>query len=216
MLKPLRENLDISFINSVIETKPDTKAAIKPMIAGAAATPKLNPPDTNCQRLAPIIKGIEIKNENCAALVWSLPSILAVAIVVPLRDIPGMPAAPCAIPIIVASKNLIELSFASGRALLFVDFLVLTRLLTNKIIAVITKQTASHCPSKLDSNKPRKIKKIMTVGKVATIIDRFVFCSGFLISGNNVFRITIITASSVAKCVSNSKPSPVIRPAIIW
>ena len=49
---------------------------------------------------APNNIGIANKNENRAASFWSIPDITAAAIVITARDIPGIIAKACAIPII--------------------------------------------------------------------------------------------------------------------
>lgn len=53
---------------------------------------------------APIMAGIESINENLKAFSRFIPSKSAVAIVVPLLDMPGIMAMPCAVPIRTAAK----------------------------------------------------------------------------------------------------------------
>ena len=72
------------------------------------------PSSNNCKIQAPRTTGADKQKENFAALSLSTFKHLALAIVVPLREKPGIRAKTCEHPIIIASLNDISLVFFSS------------------------------------------------------------------------------------------------------
>ena len=59
---------------------------------------------TNCTAVAPIIAGIAMRKLNSTAHLRRSPMSMAAQMVAPLLEIPGIMAAACASPTIVAAK----------------------------------------------------------------------------------------------------------------
>lgn len=114
--------------------------------------------------IAPRIAGITSRKENLAAVFLSTPLNVAVAIVVPDRDIPGVIASPCTVPIIKAS---IIPKF-------FLLLLVLKSYLVNQSIVPVVISIYPAIPGLLKrlSNAFLKENAIMTVGIVPITIRR--------------------------------------------
>ena len=75
---------------NLIDTKLEITEKKKPSkIDNKPTSSKVSPASFNLRKVAPMIAGIKIRNENLAALIGSNPKILRNAIVVPEREIPG-------------------------------------------------------------------------------------------------------------------------------
>lgn len=74
---------------------PDINAAKNPNISGKTEVPAMfKPLPDNSKIDEPMMIGMDIKNENLAMVVFSLPKITPVEIVLPLLDRPGKTANP--------------------------------------------------------------------------------------------------------------------------
>lgn len=148
----------MSFNINLMEIKPETKATITPTTVGKTGRVTPDFAASAPSKIADaIIIGIESKKENSVASSLFVPSNSIVEIVIPLLDIPGRVATPCAMPHIT--------EFPTQRGLSF-GFVITVRV---SIKAVIIKQNGKAAPSNTLGKNFLNNRAMTQVGTVAAI-----------------------------------------------
>ncbi len=150
---------------------------------------------SNSNKFAPIIRGMDRRNENLAAFSLSIPWYKATDIVIPLLETPGNNARVWNKPIISEFK---------GLSFLFSGFMNLVNNKTNPVR--IKEKPINSKELNFDSIKLLNKKPIKAAGKVAIVKNSHILFD-FLKASNSLisFLVNIITAAKEARCKTEKK-----------